>query len=127
VVRDFPLTIHASAPLAAVAAACAADQGAFWEYSDQLFATHQVDWGGVPNRDQPVMLEMAAELGLDAEQFAACMSDPAVAQRVTDETNRAAQIGINSTPNFIVGDRLLRGAVPFSQFEALIEELLAQP
>ncbi len=127
VVRDFPLTIHASAPLAAAAALCAADQDAFWTYSDQLFATHNVDWGGVPNRDRAPMLELAAELGLDSAQFEACLSDPAVAGRVEQETALAGRLGINSTPNFIVGDRLLRGALPLAQFDALIQELLAQP
>ena len=127
VVRDYPLSIHASAPLAAAAAHCAADQGAYWEYSDRLFTTHGVEWGGVPNRDRSVMVEFAAGLGLDLAAFETCLADPAVEQRVQQEAADAESIGVNSTPNFVIGDRLVRGALPIEQFDALLQELLAQP
>lgn len=127
IVRDYPLSIHASAALAAAAGRCAADQQAFWAYSDQLFSTHGVEWGGVPNRDRDVMIELAGQFGLDTALFETCLADPAVAQQVLREAAQAEQIGINSTPNFIINDRLLRGSLSIGQFDALIQELLAQP
>ncbi len=122
--RDFPLTdIHPSAMLAAVAARCAADQGAFWPMSERLFATHRVEWGGVPRRDRAVIVEFAAEFGLDGPTFEACLDDPAVEQAVRLEQQAAQQLGINSTPNFLVNGRLLRGALSLNVFEDLLNQI----
>lgn len=123
VVRDFPLAdIHPSATAAAVAARCAANEGQFWPMYERLFATHTVEWGGVPNRDRDVFIEFAAELGLDGTRFAACLDDPANTRAVQAESNAAARLGVNSTPNFLVNGQLLRGALPFRVFEDLIQQ-----
>ena len=123
VVRDFPLTdIHPSALPAAVAARCAADQGQFWPMYERLFATHTVEWGGVPNRDRDVFVGFAAELGLAVEPFTSCLNDPANEQAVLAESNAAQRLGVNSTPNFLVNGQLLRGALPFRVFEDLIQQ-----
>jgi protein-disulfide isomerase len=122
-VRDLPLTdIHPSAVASAVAARCAADQGQFWPMYERLFATHSVEWGGVPNRDRDVFSEFAAELGLDVAAFDACQSDPAGEQAVLAERDAAASLGLNLTPTFIVNGRQLRGAQPFRVFEQLIKQ-----
>ena len=49
VFRDFPLQQHQWARLAAHSAACASEQGKFWEYQDAIFAT-QPDWSAQPRR-----------------------------------------------------------------------------
>lgn len=123
VARDFPLVaIHPSALPAAVAAGCAADQGQYWPMYERLFESHQEDWGGVPKRDRDVFVELAADLGLATEPFAACLNDPAREQAVMAESNAAAQLGVNSTPNFLVNGQLLRGALAFRAFEELIQQ-----
>ncbi len=124
VARDFPLTqIHPSALIAAVASRCAADQGKFWPMYEALFTTHQVEWGGVPKRDHDVLIELAGKVGVDAAAFTRCLDDPASAQATLDEAAAARQLGINSTPNFLVNDQLVRGALPFASFERLIKQL----
>jgi protein-disulfide isomerase len=121
VVRDFPLVdIHPSALLGSTASLCAAEQGEFFAMYEMLFATHQIEWGGVPRRDRDVMIEFAAGLNLDETAFVACLDDPASEQQIMDEMQAAMQLGINSTPNFLVNGRLLRGAQPFRVFEDLI-------
>jgi protein-disulfide isomerase len=123
VFRDFPLEIHPSAEVAAVASRCAAAQGKFWEMHARLFETHGVEWGGVPNRDRPVMLEFAKALQLDAAAFEQCQNDPAILQAVRDEAAAAGRIGVRSTPNFFVnGQLVIRGAAPFSDFQRRIEQ-----
>lgn len=125
VVRDFPLSdIHPSAIAAAVAAHCAADQGQFWAYSEQLFATHRSEWGGVPNRDRGYFSELARSMGLDEAMFTPCLDDPARAQAVRDEMELAIRLGVNSTPNFLINGQLVRGAQPLRVFEDLINQLL---
>jgi protein-disulfide isomerase len=121
VYRDFPLPSHPSAPLAAVSGRCAGQQGSFWPMHDLLFATHGSEWGGVPNRDRDVMIEFAEQLDLDVAAFSECIDDPALYEAVAQEAAAAEQLGINSTPNFIIGGRLLRGALPLENFERAIE------
>lgn len=106
--------------LAAVASRCAAEEGQFWPMSERLFASHRIEWGGVPNRDHDVFVEFASELGLDSAAFTACLDDPAGIQAVRDEMQLAARLGVNSTPNFLVNGQLLRGALPLRAFEDLI-------
>lgn len=85
--------------------------------------THSIEWGGVPNRDRPVMVEFAGDLGLDTAAFEDCLDDPVVEQAVREEALQAQGLGINSTPNFLVNGQLLRGALPFETFQRLIEQL----
>jgi protein-disulfide isomerase len=121
VIRDMPLNeIHPAAQISAVASRCAAEQDQFWPMYEQLFATHQVEWGGAPDRDREVFIGFAADLGLDAAAFTACLDDPATTADVIAETQTAGRLGINSTPSFLVNGRLIRGALPFSSFERLI-------
>ncbi len=126
VYRDYPLPSHRSALLAAVASRCAANQGKFWEMYNQLFSTHQEEWGGVPNRDRDVLIEFATNLGLDTAAFEVCLDDEQVAQAVQQEAANAEQLGINSTPNFFVNGQLIRGALPFATFQRLIEAARTQ-
>ncbi|MEI7770700.1 MAG: thioredoxin domain-containing protein [Chloroflexales bacterium] len=124
VARDFPLTqIHPSALIGAVASRCAAGQGKFWPMYESLFSTHGVEWGGVPKRDHAVLIELAGKVGVDTAAFTHCMDDPATERAVLDEAAAAGQLGVNSTPNFLVNGQLVRGALPFASFDQLIRQL----
>ncbi|EFO81234.1 DSBA oxidoreductase [Oscillochloris trichoides DG-6] len=126
VARDFPLEIHASAMLAAVAGHCAAAQQNFWPMYETLFETHQVEWGGVPKRDRETLIDLATQIGIEPVAFTACLDDPATEQAVQAEMQAAMQLGINSTPNFMVNGTLLRGSLPIGSFRQLIDSLLAE-
>jgi protein-disulfide isomerase len=124
VARDFPLSqIHPSALIGAVAGRCAADQKKFWPMYETLFSTHGTEWGGVPKRDHDVLIELAGKLGLDTGAFTRCLDDPATQQAVQDEAAAAGQLGVNSTPNFLVNGQIVRGALPFASFARLIKQL----
>jgi protein-disulfide isomerase len=124
VARDYPLVqIHPSALIGAVAGRCAADQGKFWPMYETLFSTHGVEWGGVPKRDHDVLIELAGKVSLDTAAFTRCLDDPASGQAVLDEAAAAGQLGVNSTPNFLVNGQLVRGALPFASFDRLIKQL----
>jgi protein-disulfide isomerase len=124
VYRDFPIVErHRSALVAAVAARCAAAQGSFWPMHDQLYATHDEEWGGVPKRDRKVMLEFAAQQHLQIDTFEACMGDPTVEQAVLQEAEAARALGVDATPTFLINGRLMAGALPFEAFEEVIAQL----
>ncbi len=125
VYRDFPLTrIHPNAGLAALAAECADEQGRFWPYHDRLFE-RQDEWGPSPNA-QALFERYAEELGLNVEQFSACLSEQRYAEEVIKDLQDGVKYGVRGTPAFFINGRKLEGAHPFERFKALIDAALEQ-
>src|SRR5690606_3133072 len=89
VFRDLPLDIHPNAPVAAHAAACAADQGRYWEMQDALFQA-QAQWSrmGSPMR---AFRDMAQRLGLDAGAWDDCMKSNRHAGRIAASEQEAGR------------------------------------
>jgi protein-disulfide isomerase len=118
--KDFPLTqIHPEAFKAGEAAHCAGEQGKYWEYHDRLFANQQAL--------QPDNLKKhAAELGLDAAKFNACVDSSKYGDRVREGVAQGSRLGVNSTPTVYINGRLLSGAHPYETFAALIDEELSR-
>lgn len=104
---------HPLAPLAAEASEAAAAQGRFWEYHDALFQAQ-------PRLSRETMLEIGAELGLDAERMAAEIDSGAHRDRVARDLDSAARSGATGTPSFYVN-----GAHHFGAYDAssLVEAL----
>ncbi len=120
VYRDFPLTsIHPQAEKAAEAAQCAYQQGRYWEYHDLLFENQQaLDIGSLK--------VYAQQLGLDTGAFDDCLDSGRFGSEVEQDLTDGEDYGVTATPTFFVNGRLVRGAQPFSVFQALIEEELAK-
>lgn len=107
---------------AAQAAAAAGEQGKFLEFQKALYP------GGKPMKSFPEdkMVEIAEELGLDAEKFKADMGSQKIADLVAQHQHKAAELGVTSTPMFIVGTQPVSGAQPTDQFELIVEQQLEQ-
>jgi protein-disulfide isomerase len=119
VYRDFPLTsIHANAFSAAEAALCAGDQGAYWQYHDQLFFQ---ELGLGKNAYQ----QYAQQLGLDMTSFNSCVESRVHQSAVQEDFDFAAQVGIRSTPTFFINGIALVGAQSFETFQQVIDNELA--
>ena len=102
--RNLPLNdVHPHAQVAAEAAEAAADQGAFWEFHDLLFA-HQ---GALEPAD---LIGYAEQLGLDAERFADALAEHEGAAKVADDVDSADLSGVSGTPTFFVNGRRHHGA-----------------
>ena len=125
--RDFPLIqIHPQAKAAAIAANCAARQGAYWEMHHQLFA-NQKQLG-------PELYEASAEeLGLNQGVFQSCLADPAESKKVDEDGAYGQSLAVQGTPHYFVGRvqdgqlvNVLRvnGAQPFEIFSKAIDSLL---
>jgi predicted DsbA family dithiol-disulfide isomerase len=117
VYRDFPLQNHTRAVPASVAARCAAEQGKFWEFHQNLMTI-----GGSLADDD--LKKRATDLQLDGTAFAACFDtnrhQPAVQQSLMDGSN----LGVTGTPTFFINGRMLVGAKPFEEFKAVIDHEL---
>ncbi len=116
--KDFPLTsIHPQAFKAAEAGNCAREQGKFWEYHDRLFTNQQAL--------QPEFLKKyAADAGLDAAKFNACLDTAKYSDRVQEQMGVGTGLGVASTPSLFINGRLVAGAQPFETFVSIIDEEL---
>ncbi|MBI4265720.1 MAG: thioredoxin domain-containing protein [Acidobacteria bacterium] len=116
--KDFPLTsIHPEAFKAAEAGNCAREQGKFWEYHDLLFGNQQA-------LEPAFLTKYAADAGLDAAKFAACLDTAKYSDRVQEQMGIGNGLGVSSTPSTFVNGRLVGGAQPYEAFVAIIEEEL---
>jgi len=90
---------------AAEAAACAADQGRFWDYHATLFASQGGENEGAFSDDR--LREMADALGLDRVAFDACFDGRAKLGEVLAMTQEARSVPVPSTPGFVVNGQLI--------------------
>jgi protein-disulfide isomerase len=111
--QDFPLDIHERAFAASQAAACAGEQGKFWDYHRSLL-TAQGSFDSVDLRDR------AATLGLDKRAFAACLASGRHDAEIHASLERGQKLGVNSTPTFFINGRRLVGARPYEDFESAV-------
>lgn len=101
--RHFPLEKHKHAYAAAQAAEEAADQGQGWPYAEALLART----AELADRGEPVLLEVAAELGLDAEEFDTALIDGRHLLIVDADQAEGKAIKITGTPTYVIdGERL---------------------
>jgi protein-disulfide isomerase len=109
---------------AAEASECAADQNAFWDYHDYLFAHQNGENQGAFAQDN--LKRFAGELGLDQDQFNACVDSGKYTNFVAGQTHSLQSLGVQSTPTFVVNDQVLVGALDFSEFQKAIEQALSK-
>jgi protein-disulfide isomerase len=117
VFRNFPLAIHPLAPKAAEAAACANEQGKFWEMHDRLFADPK-------KLDVADLKASAAELGLDAQAFDQCLDSGKHEATWKEERTEGERAGVSGTPAVFVNGRLIGGAQPYETFAQVIDDEL---
>jgi len=124
VFRDFPLSFHQNAALAAEAAQCAYEQDAFWEMHDRIFAG-QGEWSG-SSEAKGIFIGYAEELGLDQARFRECLDSGRYKEEVQGDFKDGAKYGVRGTPTFFINGRKLVGAQPFSAFQQVIEDELGK-
>lgn len=126
VYRDFPLTgIHDMAEKYAEAGECADEQGKFWQMHDKIF--QEQDKRGAGTIIEFTLADVkrwAREVGLDGVRFDDCLDSGKYAGEVEKDYNDGVAAGVEGTPGTFVNGRLIPGAVPFAQFERVIEEEL---
>jgi protein-disulfide isomerase len=108
VFREFPLSVHKNGMTAAQAAEAAGLQGKFWEMHDLLFE-NQKTWHAATDV-LPLYREYANQIGLSVEKFERDMASDVVKNRIVADRDRAAWIGVNSTPTAFLNGR----EIPFA-------------
>ena len=111
--RSFPLEAKPRSVPAAVAAECAAEQGAFWPYHDALFTN-----GG--DLSDARLRAVAAEIGLDAEKFQACLASDKARRTVEASAADAVNLGLEGTPALFLNGTMIGG---FVEHDALVRRI----
>ena len=99
--RHLPVLGDASVR-AAVGASCAARQDRLFEYANRLFAIHAEKGTSSDLYEEDKLVELAGELGLDTEAFAACQAAPDSLSKISGHIGAAREIGFQVTPSFVL-------------------------
>jgi protein-disulfide isomerase len=131
VFKNYPIAqLHKNSFKAHKAAACAADQGRFWEMHDTLFTEQR-------SFDLDRFMENAAALKIDPVTFRACIESGDHEDMIQQDIAEAQRGGVQGTPVFvlaytdpagktIVPAKVIIGAQPYSAFQQAIDAMLAQ-
>ncbi|PVE04902.1 DsbA family protein [Streptomyces scopuliridis] len=117
--RHFPLEKHKHAYAAAQAAEEAAEQGRGWPYIEAVLARA----AELSAKGEPVLLEVAGELGLDAEEFDTALIDGRHLLAVDADQAEGKAIGVTGTPTYVIGDERLDGGKSQEGLRGRIEEI----
>lgn len=124
ITRDLPLSFHANAENAALAARCGGDQNKYFEMHDELFKT-QAAWSELPD-PKAEFVKAATTAGLNADTFTTCYDSGKHRQAIADDLALATQMGASGTPTFFINGAKLVGAQPLASFKQAIDAALAQ-
>ncbi len=119
VMKQNPLSFHANAKPAALAAMAAGEQGKYWEMHEKLFANNKA-------LDAASLEKYAGELGLDVAKWKQDLNNPKFSEIIGRDQALAAKVGASGTPAFFINGRFLSGAQPIDNFKAIIDDELTK-
>jgi protein-disulfide isomerase len=102
ILKEFPILSKGSEEASRVALA-AKMQGKYWEF-------HRAMLENQGQANEASALRVAEKLGLDMSRLKRDMASPEVKKEIDETRKLATKIGIQGTPHFIVGDRIVAGA-----------------
>ena len=112
--KQFPLSMHPHAELAAEAALAANEQGKFWEMHDILFTNFR-------KLSHENMLEWAKEIGLDVNKFKADLDSGKFVSVVKKDTSDGDAAGVYGTPAFFINGKLYNGSMTMDAVKPILD------
>lgn len=113
VVRELPI-ISPDSLDAAKWALAAAGQGRYAAFHAAMFAAGRPDAG--------TLEQVAANVGLDIARLKGTLADPRIGTEVSRNIDMARQLGFNGTPSWVIGNRILSGAIGRDALQEAIDE-----
>jgi protein-disulfide isomerase len=122
IIREFP--IGKSSGTATVAMRCVATD----KYLDLYgrFMAQQGAWVSQEVRPEAIF-KVAAQAGVTEAQFSACMADKALAGQLNAIKERGRKLGVIGTPNFFIGNKLIKSVVTYADLKIMIDQQLTAP
>lgn len=129
VYRHYPLPFHANAQKEAEASECVASLGGndlFWKFSDAIYQRTTSNGTGFA---LDALGPLAAEIGVNQQQFQACLDSGKYEKLVKDSISEGQTAGVQGTPSIFVIDakgnsELVVGAQPIDAFKTAIDKAL---
>lgn len=118
VFRQFPLSFHQNAHVAAEASLAARAQGKFWEFHDKLFSDQQ-------KLDRASLEAHAKDLGLNLAAFKKALDDKTFAATVDAEQKLGEEVGVDGTPTVFLNGARLGNPTDLAAISAQIDAALA--
>ena len=119
VYKNYPLSFHGEAFLAAEAGLCAHEQSEdyFWQLHDKMLADPRgLKMNGIKDK--------AKSIGLNVVKFEACLTEKKYHAQVNRDIAQGNKLGVSSTPAFFINGVLVLGNKPYAEFENIINEEL---
>jgi protein-disulfide isomerase len=114
VYKEFPI-LGPESMIAARAALAAHAQGKYARMHEALMNQRG-------NLDEAGVMRAAGEAGLDVNRLKADMKKPEIEEQIQKVHQLARALNINGTPAFIIGDRIVPGAVDLETLKTLVRQ-----
>ena len=112
--KEFPILGPVSG-IAARAAMASERQGKYLPFHLALMAAPE-------KLTEERVFEIAGNTGLDIDRLRRDMKDPAIEAYLAETRKLAQEIGIRGTPAFVIGGKLVRGAIDAARMKKLVAE-----
>ncbi len=117
VFRQYPLSFHQNAHLAAQASLAAHAQGKFWAYHDLLFANQQ-------DLDRPNLEQYAADAGLDLVLFRKALDEQTFKDAVDKDIALGERAAVDGTPTMFIDGQRIADPTDFASIAKAIDARL---
>ena len=116
--KEFPI-LGPTSEFAARAAMAAERQGKYIEFHTKVM-------GARGQLTAPKILRIAGRIGLNVEKLKKDMADPEITKYLADTARLAQALGITGTPGFVIGDKVVAGAIGKARMQQLIATIREQ-
>lgn len=115
VLKELPILGPGSELAARAAIAAMAQPGKYYAFHTALMENQSA-------LDEAAILAIASRVGLDTARLRADMETPRTTEVISANRKLAAALGIDGTPAFVIGDRIVPGAVPLERLVDLVQQ-----
>lgn len=120
ILREFP--IGKTSGMATIALRCAPPDKYLTLYGK--FMEQQASWVSMEVRLDPIFA-IAQQVGMKRAEFDACRENQGMIEALKWVKERGRKLGIIGTPNFFVGDKLVKSVLTMNDIRALVEPQLS--
>jgi protein-disulfide isomerase len=112
--KQFPLSMHPHAQMAAIASLAAKDQGKFWEMYEVLFKNSR-------RLSPDNILMWAKEIGLDMDKFKAALASSKYQAIIEKDLKDGETAGVYGTPSFYINGKQYNGEVALATLKPILD------
>ena len=122
---DFPLDVHPNTMSASLAAACADEQGKFWEMHDMIFQGFY-DWiGQATTNPKKVLSTYVGKLGMDEKKWNECFDSQKYVAKIMSHRNAGIERQVGSTPTFVIENTVYSTGMTYDRIKHIVDSLVA--